>query len=75
MSDPRAVEAADVYKKDWPAGRIGVRERAVARALDRLCGAAPAWIERLPEIGFGDRVTRRLEREITARREALGRAH
>ena len=54
------------------AARIGVRERALTRALDRMCDAAPAWIARVPEIGFDERVTQRLQRELTRRREDLG---
>ena len=55
------------------AGRIGVGPRAVERALDRMCDVAPAWIDRLAEIGLPERATRRVAREIRRRREALGR--
>src|SRR5437879_12395692 len=51
--------------------RIGVRERPIARALDRMCDVAPAWSERLGEIGLGERRARFLKAELARRREAL----
>lgn len=51
--------------------RLGVRERALHAALDRLCEAAPAWTGRVGEIGLPERVTDRLRRELARRREEL----
>jgi serine/threonine-protein kinase HipA len=52
-------------------GRLGVRERALARALDRMCDVVPAWIARIPEIGLDERVTARLQRELARRLDDL----
>ena len=53
--------------------RHGAGEKAVHRALDRLCDASPPWIERLEEIGFDARTAAHLRRVILRRREDLGR--
>lgn len=52
--------------------RLGVRERALAHRIDRLRDVAAARVPRLPEIGLDGRVTGRLQRELAARRDALG---
>jgi serine/threonine-protein kinase HipA len=51
--------------------RIGVRERPILHALDRMCDVAPKWSERLGEIGLGERRTRFLMTEVERRRQAL----
>ena len=53
------------------AARLSVPERAVVRMLDRICEVAPSWIERVGEIGFPERVSERLRREISKRRNRL----
>lgn len=55
------------------AGRVGVGPRAVQRDLDRMCDLAGSWATRVGEIGLDVRRTRRLERELLARRDHLGR--
>lgn len=54
--------------------RLGVRERALSRAIDRLCDVASVWIPRIPEIGLDERITQRLQRELARRRADLGAA-
>lgn len=54
------------------ADRFGLRPRPVHRLLDRLCDVAPAWVDRLDEIGFDERSTAHLRRTILARRDDLG---
>lgn len=54
------------------AERMGVGRRAVERSLDRICDVAPAWLDRLHEIGFEDATTERLAVEMRARRDHLG---
>ena len=51
---------------------LGVPERATVRMLDRMCMAAPSWIGRVGEIGYEERVTQRLEREMRRRVADLG---
>ncbi|HLG01412.1 MAG TPA: HipA domain-containing protein [Acidimicrobiia bacterium] len=53
--------------------RLNVGDRAVSRSLDRLCDLAPAWLDRLGEIGFEDRVTDRLRAEMRSRLDRLGK--
>ncbi|MEW6470823.1 MAG: HipA domain-containing protein [Actinomycetota bacterium] len=52
--------------------RFGVRARAVHALLDRMCDVAPAWVERLDEIGLAEKATAHLRRTILARRKELG---
>ena len=54
--------------------RLGVPERATARAIDRICELAPSWIERLSEIGLDDRRTHFVEAELRRRGDALAEA-
>jgi len=49
------------------AARLGVPERATLRMLDHMCEAAAQWVEQLSGIGFDDRITARLEREMRRR--------
>ena len=42
------------------AHRLAAPSRAVASSLDRICDTAPAWIDRLDEIGFDTPTTERL---------------
>lgn len=49
------------------AARLGVREKAMQRSLDRITARAGAWAERTQEIGFDAKVTSRLGRLITER--------
>jgi serine/threonine-protein kinase HipA len=51
--------------------RIGVRERPILRALDRMCEGATEWSKRLGEIGLDERRTRFLTTELARRRNAL----
>ncbi|RYG49076.1 type II toxin-antitoxin system HipA family toxin [bacterium] len=53
-------------------GRFGVPEKAVNRTLDRLMDASLPWIERLEEIGYDEKTTERMRREIGSRREGMG---
>jgi serine/threonine-protein kinase HipA len=39
------------------ARRLGLPERAMAPALDRICTGAEAWVDRVAEIGFDERTT------------------
>jgi serine/threonine-protein kinase HipA len=66
---PVEGRANRLRRKDFLAfaTRLRVPDRAVNRVLDRICDAAPRWIERLAEIGFDDRVTARLDRELRHR--------
>lgn len=54
------------------AGRFGVRDRAVHAVLDRVCDIAPAWTDRLHEIGLPAKATAHLRATILARRDELG---
>jgi serine/threonine-protein kinase HipA len=53
------------------ATRHGVGAKALHRRVDRLCEAAPEYAERVGEIGYDDRITSRLRREILRRRDLL----
>lgn len=55
------------------AGRFGVRDRAAHGVLDRICDIAPAWADRLGEIGLAAKPTAHLRSTILARRDELGR--
>ena len=54
------------------AARYGVAPKAIHTLLDRMCEASPPWIARLEEIGFDERPTAHLRREVLRRREQLG---
>ncbi|MBI2168164.1 MAG: HipA domain-containing protein [Actinobacteria bacterium] len=54
------------------AARTGVGARAVERSLDRICDIAPAWLDRIGEVGFDDRTTTRCVEEMQRRRDRLG---
>jgi serine/threonine-protein kinase HipA len=51
--------------------RLGLPERAIARALDRIVALSGPWLDRLPEIGLDERATTRLRDLISARRDEL----
>ena len=51
--------------------RLGVPERALASALDRVVGTAEPWVDRVGEIGLPDRLTGRLADLLRARRSEL----
>lgn len=51
---------------------LGLPEKAGASILDRLCDKSPPWIERLEEIGYDEKTTAKMRREIIARRDHLG---
>lgn len=50
---------------------VGLRPRAVARALDELCERADPWIEGLAGLPFDERVVHKLRRAVEYRRERL----
>ena len=50
---------------------VGVRERAVARAIDALLDAAPAWLDQLDLLPFDRRRTHKLGRAIAYRMRRL----
>jgi len=47
--------------------RLAVRELAIAKVFDHLCDRAPAWIERLEDIGLDERRTRDLRDTMNRR--------
>ena len=51
--------------------RLGVPERALGGALDRVVGAAEAWVDRVGEIGLPERQTERLAELLRSRRAEL----
>ncbi len=53
------------------ATRLGIPERAITRAIERIVHAAGPWLDRLGEIGFNDRTTARLRDLIATRRREL----
>jgi len=55
------------------AQRIGAPMRAVERSLDEMYERSAPWLDRLHEIGFDERRTARMRREIAQRREWLAR--
>jgi len=50
---------------------VGLRARAVERALDELCGRVDAWIDDLESLPFDVGILRKLRRAIDYRRERL----
>ena len=52
-------------------GRYGVPEKAVLTMIQRLCAKAVPWIARVGEIGFDERTTATLKRELQTRRSKL----
>ena len=63
----------DIGRADFIAlgAKVGVRERAVERALDELCAAVALWIDELPELPFEEGLLRKLRRAIEYRRGRL----
>lgn len=63
----------DIGRGDFLAlgAAVGVRPRAVERALDGLCEASHGWIQRLGELPFDRGVVHRLRRAIEYRRRRL----
>jgi serine/threonine-protein kinase HipA len=55
----------------WAFERLGLPRRASERTLDRICEAAPPWIERVGEIGFDTATTARLAAYVTAKLSEL----
>jgi serine/threonine-protein kinase HipA len=53
------------------ADRLDVPQRAVVRMLDAICDVAPAWIDRLGDIGFAAGVAERVAREMRRRLHGL----
>ncbi|CDZ92426.1 Serine/threonine-protein kinase toxin HipA [Rhodococcus ruber] len=53
-------------------GRLGVPERAVTRMLDGIRRGIAGGLDRLPEIGFGERDTARLRDMLVRRADELG---
>jgi serine/threonine-protein kinase HipA len=51
--------------------RYGVKEGAITKLLDKLCGAAVPWMERLEEAGFDERKTRFLRETMKKRLDEL----
>ncbi|MQY18524.1 type II toxin-antitoxin system HipA family toxin [Nocardia macrotermitis] len=55
------------------ARHLGVSERAIKRSLVRIVDSSEPWIDRVSDIGFDEKTTRRLSRMIGQRREELRR--
>jgi serine/threonine-protein kinase HipA len=55
-------------------GSLGLPQKASTAVLDRICDSAPAWIDRVDEIGYDVKTTEKLRRAIRARRDQLGTA-
>ena len=53
-------------------GAVGLRPRAVARALDELCERVDLWIDGVSALPFDGRILHKLRRAIDYRRERLG---
>lgn len=53
--------------------RYGLAEALLFKDLDRICDVAPRWIDRLSELGYDDKTTDKLRREIERRREHLAK--
>ena len=51
--------------------RHDVGTRALNRRLDRMCDNAPAFADRVDEIGYDERISERLRRELLRRRDLL----
>lgn len=77
--DPMALNlfgrANRLTRRWWldAAPRLGLPERAAARALDRIVDGSESSLARLPEIGLDDRSTEHLRALIAARRTELAR--
>jgi serine/threonine-protein kinase HipA len=75
--DPMALSlygrANRLTRRWWLDGavRLGLSERAAARAIDRIADAAEPWLDRLPEVGLDERSTSRLRELIEGRRAEL----
>ena len=63
----------DIGRADFVAlGRaVGVRSRAVERALDEMCGRVEEWIDELTTLPFDEGRLRKLRRAIEYRRDRL----
>ncbi|MEV0031091.1 HipA domain-containing protein [Nocardia sp. NPDC050793] len=76
-NDPMALplygRAGKLGHRWWmdAATRLGVPQRAITRSLARITDTAEPWIDRLSEIGFEDKTTRRLATLISERRKEL----
>lgn len=55
------------------ATRLSIPEKSIATRLDAITGTAVEWLDRLPEIGFGDPVTERLTTLMSGRIDELRR--
>jgi serine/threonine-protein kinase HipA len=64
----------DIGRTDFLAlgARVGLRARAVERALDEMCERVDLWIEDLSGLPFAERVTHKLRRAVEYRRGRLG---
>ncbi|WP_036337188.1 type II toxin-antitoxin system HipA family toxin [Modestobacter caceresii] len=73
MALPMYGRANRLSRRWWldAAQRLGLAERALARALDRLVDVGRAHLDRLDEIGFGDATTDRLRDLIATRCDEL----
>jgi serine/threonine-protein kinase HipA len=73
MALPMYGRANRLSRRWWldAAVRLGLPERAIARALDRIVALSGPWLDRLPEIGLDERATTRLRDLISARRDEL----
>jgi serine/threonine-protein kinase HipA len=75
MSLPLYGRANRLTRRWWldAAARLGLADRAITRALDRIVAAAEPWSVRLDEIGLDDRSTERLRELIATRSGELAR--
>ena len=73
MALPMYGQANRLARRWWldAAVRLGLPERAIARALDRIVALSGPWLDRLPDIGLDERATTRLRDLISARRDEL----
>ncbi|MBO0879514.1 MAG: HipA domain-containing protein [Mycobacterium sp.] len=55
------------------ARHLGVSERAIKRSLARIVDSSEPWIDRVSDIGFDEKTTRRLSRMISQRHKELHR--
>nr|WP_307188686.1 HipA domain-containing protein [Nocardia amikacinitolerans] len=76
-NDPMALSlygrAGKLGHRWWTdaATRLGIPQRAINRSLARITDSAEPWIDRVSEIGFEDKTTRRLATLISERRKEL----
>jgi serine/threonine-protein kinase HipA len=63
----------DIRRRDLLdfAARYAVGAKALHRRLDRICDAAPAFADRVGEIGYDAGISDRLRRELLRRRDLL----